>query len=168
MKVIKKHQCIHSIYTLLSSLALFFVVNVAFASDQKNTSFKMSEHAEISQNWSRETFKFAKTGAAYFTIFNTHHASTLVLSHAAVDQNIASMVQIHETVMEDEIMSMMEVETGVKILPQQTVNFLPGGKHLMFMGLEKPFTKGDSVSVVLHFEDGSSLPIELPVVDVRQ
>ncbi|MFC3122835.1 copper chaperone PCu(A)C [Agaribacter flavus] len=152
--------------TSIFFLAWFGLGNSLVFATQANTT-KMSEIVSVNDAWARETFKFARTGAAYLSITNHSESNVAVLSSVEVDESVASMVELHETFVNDEVMSMEEIEDGIEIAPNSTVQLAPGGKHLMFMGLSEPFTNGQNFEAKLHFEDSSSLTISIPVKDAR-
>jgi copper(I)-binding protein len=74
---------------------------------------------------------------------------------------------LHHTVMENDMMRMQELEDGIRIKAGATVELSPGGMHIMVMGLQKPLNKDDSIEITLHFEDGSQLIQNFPILDKR-
>ncbi len=58
----------------------------------------------------------------------------------------ARTVEIHMMEMKNDVMVMRPVDGGLEIGPGETVELKPGGLHLMFMGVEKPFAEGQSVT----------------------
>lgn len=155
----------------LSILFLFTTMNVSFvnAHDHKSTQGQpqnMAESVNISDSWARATFALAKTGAAYFSANNTSD-STVILESVSVTTEIAMTAELHTTVMKDDMMQMQELSEGVQIKSAQAVEFSPGGKHIMIMGLEGPLQKGKSIVITLHFEDGSSIDQRFPILDKR-
>lgn len=152
-------------------LLLLNVMNVSFANahDHKGTKDKphnMAESVSISESWARATFALAKTGAAYFSASNTSD-SVIVIESVSVAAEIAMTAELHTTVMQNDMMQMQELSEGVKIKSGEAVEFSPGGKHIMIMGLEGPLQKGNSIVITLHFEDGSSTDHVFPILDKR-
>ena len=47
----------------------------------------------------------------------------------------------------------------------ETVEFVPQGKHLMIMGLNKPLKLGESFELSLTFVSGETQTISIPVQD---
>lgn len=134
--------------------------------DKKVTTRTMASSANVEGQWARATFALAKAGAAYFTLTNTGN-TVISLTGASVDDSIAAMTQLHHTIMLEGMMRMQELKNGIEIGPGATMSLAPGGTHLMVMGLEKPFNKGESVDFTLYFEDGSQLSKRFPVLDKR-
>jgi len=155
----------------LSIFLLLTAMNVSFANahDHKNTQDQpktMAESVNISDSWARATFALAKTGAAYFSANNISD-SMVTLESVSVATEIAMTAELHTTIMQNDMMQMQELSEGVKIKPGETVEFSPGGEHIMIMGLEGPLQKGNSIVITLHFEDGSSTDQLFPIVDKR-
>jgi hypothetical protein len=50
-------------------------------------------------------------------------------------------------------MSMMKIESGVKIAPNSVAVFKRGGQHIMLMGLNQSLENGDIVPIELIFQD---------------
>ena len=115
------------------------------------------------QGMARASAPMAQTGAAYVTIFNGTDSEVRL---ASVDAGISDEVSLHETVEENGVMSMVEQPEGFPIPAQATLEMKPGGKHIMFMGLNQELKEGESRKLVLNFADGTSLPVELPVVSI--
>lgn len=121
---------------------------------------------EITNAWARATFAMAKTGAGYFTLTN-HRQEDVVLVSASVSEAVANMVELHETVMVEDMMRMRELEDGIVVPAGATVEFTPGGKHMMFMGLKKGLSADEQFAVELAFSDETSLFVEFIVKDAR-
>ena len=51
----------------------------------------------------------------------------------------------------------------MEINPGQTIDFKPGGSHVMFVNLKHPLTKGDRVKGTLIFERAGTVQIEYNV-----
>ena len=103
----------------------------------------------IKEPWARPTPPVAANGAAYISIHNMGSKQDRLVSARS---KIANMVQIHDHIMEDGLMKMQHLVTGVAIAEGEMVEFAPGGKHLMLMGLNEPLVAGDSFEVILNFE----------------
>lgn len=69
---------------------------------------------------------------------------------------VAGVVEIHEMVMEGNVMKMREVAGGLPIGKGRTMNLKPGGYHVMLMDLKQPLKGGETVPVTLTFEDVAS------------
>lgn len=74
---------------------------------------------------------------------------------------VASMVEIHEAANG----VMREKDGGVVIPAGGEATLMPGGDHVMLMGLTEPILAGDTVSVVLEFDDGTEMALEVLAKD---
>ena len=63
----------------------------------------------------------------------------------------------------DGVMTMRPLEQGVAIAPGRTVEFKPGGFHLMFMDLKQPLKQGEGVKGTLTFEKAGPVEVEFKV-----
>ena len=86
--------------------------------------------------------------AGYFKLTN-NSGQAISISHVTSPQ--FASVQMHETIIKDEVARMVALETLI-LRPGETVSFEPGGKHLMLM---RPVDDIDSVT--LEFFAGESL-----------
>lgn len=120
------------------------------------------EQVMIDNPRARATFAMATTGAAYFSLMN-HSNSAITLTEVKVSPKVAIEAQIHTTIMDGDVMKMRQLVDGVEIKPGATVEFTPGGKHIMLMGLVNPLREGEMFTLVLVFSDGTSRKLEVPV-----
>lgn len=118
------------------------------------------------QAWAEPSFENAwvrllppsvKTTAAYMTI---NSPVDDVLLSASSPQ--AMMVELHLSSMTDGVMSMDHVER-IDLRANQPVELIPGGYHLMLMGLKKALSEGDRFPLKLVFDKAGEIEIELPV-----
>lgn len=114
---------------------------------------------EIMAPWSRATPKGAPTAIGYMTIKNNGTAPDRLIG-GSVD--FARGFQLHSMVMENGVAKMRELK-GVDVAPGQTIEFKPGGSHVMFVGLEHPLAQGQHVKGTLVFEHAGTVQIEYDV-----
>ena len=55
---------------------------------------------------------------------------------------------------------MREKEGGHLIPAGETLSLMPGGDHIMLMGLTEPLLAGDSLSVTIELDNGETLVID--------
>lgn len=115
---------------------------------------------ELTGPFTRAMLPGAKAGGGFVTITNKGGADDTLISAAS---EAAGMVQLHEMTMDNGVMKMREKDGGIAIPAGQTVTLQPGGLHIMFMQVEKPFEEGQSVRVTLTFEKAGTIDIDLPV-----
>lgn len=148
---------------VLSALVIFIAYSgLSFAHEHKQAKGKVT----VENAWARATFALAKTGAVYLSIDNQSENNLKLLS-VSVDSTVASDAQLHETQMEEEMMQMREATDGFEIPSGSTLEFSPGGKHIMLMGLEKPLTTGEQFVLSLRFENNKVIRVPIEVKDAR-
>lgn len=138
---------------LITKLAVLSVSLVSLFANAKVT---------VSQPYAKATFAMAKTGAMYLTLENESSAP-ITLVDVKVTDDVADVAQIHTTILEDDVYKMRHLVDGVLLPVGERVEFVPGGKHIMLMGLAKPLTGGSEFAVELVFSDGKTQTIAVPV-----
>jgi len=76
---------------------------------------------------------------------------------------VAGIVEIHEMVIESNVMKMRALANGLELPAGKPVDLKPGGYHVMLMDLKQPVKAGETVPVTLVVEgrDGKKETIEL-------
>jgi copper(I)-binding protein len=101
--------------------------------------------------------------AAFGELANTGSTDVTVVS---VDSDASTMLELHETTMNDSgEMVMREIDGGFVIPAGDTVMLEPGGNHIMLMDLTAPLTAGAEATFTLTFSDDSTLEFTAPVKD---
>ncbi|WP_077755005.1 copper chaperone PCu(A)C [Shewanella psychrophila] len=96
--------------------------------------------------------------AAYLTLEN--HGPSIKL--IAVEANFVKEAQLHTVIEEDGMVKMRQVESFT--IPQHgNLTLSESGKHIMLLGLKQPLVSGESVNLILKFDNGSELPVSLKV-----
>lgn len=118
----------------------------------------MSGDIMITNAWSRATPKGASVGAGYLTIHN----------HGAADKFLGgssdfALLQMHEMKTANGVMEMRELKDGLAVPAGGTVQFKPGGLHIMFVNLKKPLVKGEKPKVTLEFEHAGAITVDFDV-----
>ena len=103
----------------------------------------------------------AENTALYFEVTN-NGSSEVALIGASTD--VANMVELHEVVMQDEVMQMQPIEgQEIPIAAGATAVLEPGGLHVMAMGLTAALEEGDEVTWTLEFSNGCTTELTAPV-----
>ncbi|MCS6836145.1 MAG: copper chaperone PCu(A)C [Anaerolineae bacterium] len=102
--------------------------------------------------------------AAYMTITNTGDKPVRIVSASAEAAKVG-LTEIHETIMQGDVMRMNELAEGLLIDPGQTVELKPGGLHIMLMELQAPLMEGEAIALTLSLDDGSIVVLGLPIYD---
>lgn len=101
----------------------------------------------VSQPWVRSTVATQKATGAFMQL---HADADARLVSAA--SPVAGVVEIHEMVMQGDVMKMRPV-AGLEIAKGQMLELKPGGYHIMLMELKQPLKPGETVPLTLVFED---------------
>jgi len=102
------------------------------------------------------------TSAVYMTLVNRGNQSDRLVG---VKSDIASHVELHQTIMKNNVMHMQPVEGGLEIPAGGQVQLKPGSYHIMLINLKRELKPGDRFSVVLEFEKSGRKTIQ---VDVKE
>lgn len=97
--------------------------------------------------------------AAYLKIKNRSGDADRLLR---VESDIAQAVELHESVMENDIMTMRPVNF-IEIPASGEVELKPGGLHIMLIGLNEALRPGAKVQLTLVFEKAGNLTVEAEV-----
>ena len=111
----------------------------------------------------RATPPGAPVAGGFLRIENRGAADDVLLA-AAVDAGVAGRVELHEMVMDGDVMRMSEVAGGIPVPAGGTVALRPGGLHLMLMDLAAPLAEGDVHAVTLTFRDAGTVEAMVPVL----
>jgi uncharacterized protein YcnI len=114
----------------------------------------------IEEPWSRVTPGGAKVGGGYLRITNTGSTPDRLVGGSFP---LASRVEVHEMSLDGTVMRMKPVEGGLEIKPGETVEFKPGGYHLMFVDLKEPLKEGQTHKGTLVFEKAGTVEVTYPV-----
>lgn len=103
------------------------------------------------------------TSAAYMIIKNEgNEADRLV----GVMSDVAEHVEIHQSVMEGNVMKMRPVEGGLEIPAKGQVELKPGGYHVMLIGVKQPLKPGDRFTLILEFEKSGKKTLQVEVKEM--
>ncbi len=114
--------------------------------------------------WARPSIAGAPNSAAYMVLANPDMAHDALIAAAS---DVASMVEIHEMSMTAEgVMQMRPVEGQHLHIPEAgAVQLMPGGYHIMLMGLTRELVVGETFSLTLTFENYGEMSVDVVVRD---
>lgn len=114
----------------------------------------------VASPWTRATPGGAKIAGGYLKITNNGKSPDRLVGVTSAG---ADRVEIHEMSMTDGVMKMRPLADGLTVKPGETVEFKPGGFHLMFMDIQQPLKQGDTLKATLKFEKAGAVDISLNV-----
>lgn len=86
----------------------------------------------------------------------------------AASSPVATMTELHEMAVVDGRTVMQKVEGGLEIEAGQGRALMPGGNHVMLMGLTSELAPGDELELTLEFSDGTALELTVPVKEFTE
>lgn len=113
----------------------------------------------VVEPWARASAGMAKAGAAFLTVKNSGNAADRLVG---AKSDASARVELHTHKNVDGVMQMRPVES-IAVPAGGMAVLKPGGDHVMFMGLKKPFVEGEKIPVTLVFEKTGEVKIEVPV-----
>jgi periplasmic copper chaperone A len=102
----------------------------------------------------------AGTGAIFMRLVNEGKEPDRLVGGKT---DAAKALEVHETVMEGDVMKMQMLANGLEVPAQGNVLLKPGSYHIMLIGLQRDLKVGDKVTVVLQFEKSGTMTVEAEV-----
>jgi copper(I)-binding protein len=115
---------------------------------------------QVSEPWIREAPPTSRVLAGYLTLVNTGDNTVTVTAISSPDFKNA---EIHRTVIEEGIARMLpvkqlEVPAGGQLMLE------PGGYHLMLFDPMRTLTEGETVTLIIHLDNGNQISAMAPVI----
>ena len=142
----------HRLRTTAAGLALGLASLIAHALE-----FKLGA-ITIGHPYARATAAGQPTGGGFLKFSNAGPADKLL----SVSADVSKSVELHEMKMEGDVMKMRQVD-GVELAAGKTVEFKPGGYHVMFVGLKAPLKAGEKFPAKLKFEKAGEVEVTFNV-----
>jgi len=113
----------------------------------------------VSEPRSRPTSSGATVAGGYLTITNAGAEADRLIRAASPR---ATRTELHEMAMDGNMMTMRPV-TSIEVPANGSVKLEPGGFHIMFLDIPKPFAANETIPVSLTFEKAGQIDVELMV-----
>ncbi|MBE0411126.1 MAG: copper chaperone PCu(A)C [Anaerolineales bacterium] len=121
------------------------------------TSCAQTQQIQIKEPWARPGLAGGNS-AVYFVIDNpTTQDDTLI----SASSDAALHVEIHLSTHDEHGTAMMKPQESVDIPANSTVEFAPGGLHVMLISLVDDLLLGDEVNLTLSFEKNGEINVEV-------
>jgi periplasmic copper chaperone A len=109
--------------------------------------------------WSRPTPGAAKNGAVFLEIKAGAEVTDKLLSASGA---VAENIEIHNHINDNGIMQMRRVD-AIEIGEGSSVKLVPGGYHIMLLGLKQPLKAGETFKLKLTFEKAGAIEVDVTV-----
>lgn len=113
----------------------------------------------VSEPWLKEPVPGRAMAGGFLKIENRGSGEEVLLGLDCPD---AAAVEMHEMFHEADMMKMRKMEQWT-IPAHGSLALVPGGGHLMFLGLRRPLKEGDTVQLTLHFKKAGDRTLSVPV-----
>jgi copper(I)-binding protein len=143
----------------LMAFAAFLVVCIPEAEVEAQAQSKAQTQPQVQDAWARPTVQGQTVGGGYFRIDGGPTADRLL----AVSADIAQSVELHTMRMDGDVMRMRQLDS-VDVPAKQSVEFKPGGMHVMLIGLKTPLKVGNNFPMTLRFEKAGSVSVNVRVL----
>jgi copper(I)-binding protein len=114
---------------------------------------------QIDNPWSRATPPGTKIAAGYMTIRNKSGKPDRLVGAVSP---VAARLETHVHMKDGDVVRMREVK-GYDIPANGSFELKPGGAHLMFMDIKRPFKQGEKIPVTLRFEHAGEVKTQFLV-----
>jgi len=121
--------------------------------------FSAEAQVQIERPWARATAPGAQVAGGYLVIRNQGAAADRLVSASSP---AAAKVEMHVSINDNGVMKMREVQ-GYDVPAKGSFELKPGGAHLMFVDIKRPFKEGEKVPVKLKFEKAGEVGAEFHV-----
>ena len=138
----------------MKNLGLWVLVCCVFGCSDETASL-----LQVRNSWVREPPGGHPITGAYMEITNT---SSVVCEIIGVSSEGAGRVEIHRMEDDSGTMRMRKVDSLI-LRPGERRDFQPGGLHLMLMDIGDVLKTGDTLSLMLHFANGTKQMVESSV-----
>lgn len=112
----------------------------------------------IERPWARATAPGARVAGGYMVIRNRGAADRLLSASSPASAKVELHVHVHD----NGVMKMHEV-SAYDVPAKGAFELKPGGAHLMFADIKRPFKEGEKVPVKLKFEKAGEVSAEFHV-----
>ena len=110
----------------------------------------------VAHPWARPA-KVGENSAAYFVIENRSSTDDVLLG---VRSEIASATEIHASMDDGNGVMSMQMQESVPVPAHEHVEFQPGSLHVMLVGLTQDLEVGQTISLVLQFEEAGEVTVQ--------
>ena len=122
-------------------------------------SFPVSAQVVIEKPWARATAPGATVAGGYMIIRNSGGSPDRLVGASSP---ASAKVELHVHLVENNVMKMRQVP-AYAVPAKGSFELKPGGAHLMFVGIKRPFKEGEKVAMKLNFEKAGEVNADFHV-----
>ncbi|WP_119678714.1 copper chaperone PCu(A)C [Indioceanicola profundi] len=120
-----------------------------------------ADRPAVEQAWARPTTSMAKAGGAFLVIRDVSGEGDRLVSASSP---VAEKTELHTHSMENGVARMRPVGEPLELPAGGVLEMLPGGNHVMFIGLNERLAPGATVPLTLSFERAGEVEVEVRVL----
>jgi copper(I)-binding protein len=140
-------------FALLAGTMSLVAFSVARATEQ------VAGDLTLKTPWIRASVPGQVNGAGYVQIDNKATQADRLISAST---NGVNRVELHTIITENGVAKMREVP-GIDVPASGVVKLMPGGFHIMFLGLSAPFKADTTIPVTLKFEKAGEVKVNFEI-----
>ena len=114
----------------------------------------------INKPWIKYIHPGQKVTSGYLEIINNGKSDEVLLS---IESNFAKNNQIHSMNIQNDVMKMKHLKSGLVIKKKSKISLRPGGFHLMFFDIDKILKNKKHLYVKLNFKKNGSIEIPFQI-----
>lgn len=139
------------------------LLTISFSIALLLSNFVTAAELTVNEAWARASIPGMANGAGYVSLTNNVQEPVTLVK---LQSTASSKAELHTHQHDEGMMKMVHVPE-LTLAPGESLTMKPGSYHVMFFDLKNPFKKGDSIPLVLHFNDGSAQQVTLNVRELQ-
>lgn len=120
-----------------------------------------AEPLVVTGAWARPALA-GQNSAIYLTIENPNEFADKLLKASS---EVAESTELHKSQMDEQGVMSMHPQHAIEVPQNSQVALAPGGLHVMLVNLIQDLTPGNFVSLVLQFDKGGEMLLQVPIQD---
>lgn len=129
-----------------------FILTSCFSGNEEQ-----KENIVVTEAKVREVPDGSNVTAGYMKIKNNTKAEDIFLNASC---DFSEKTQIHETYVDENEIAGMRMVENIVVPAGESFKLVPGGYHLMLMGIEEKFNEKEKVLCTLNFKNNGKIKVE--------
>ena len=159
MMILNRIKSVFSLTALITSIVVPLLIAMNCAKPAVNNDATKQSGYVFTDTWVTQVPESNETTAAYFTLANETGVDDVLLGAVS---DIAEFIEIHEMIQDKDVTGMKMLDQ-VEVKTNDSVQFSPGGLHLMLIGLTSPVKKGSPITITLKFQNAGDVKVNFEV-----